>query len=364
MNKNKPKEININGKIYKLECVWNDDTHLEEGKNWSNKKEFIKYLSSIQIILDNNETYIYDETIKNNCLLCDAASITTKQYKFKKYIWEDGLVHYIKKHNIKPSEGFIDTIYNVNLSRVIKNNNIKLVGIVSAKNLKHIKVNSNQLLILDALMNHGGYKRKYLNSNSYKYSEHAGILDINNTTVDRIIVSADISRIDLDDDEIFMPNDISNIANYEYIFHTHPPTPKPGGRAKTGVLYEFPSFSDVLHFIDNFNDGKILGSLIVSPEGLYNIHTTYRNKNKLVVDENKFFKTWSNAFDNIQEKAIKKYGTDFSTEKFFSIIAQDFTFIDNFNNYLQNYNISIDFYPRINLNNMWIIDTIYLPIYS
>ena len=40
---------------------------------------------------------------------------------------------------------------------------------------------------------------------------------------------------------------------YQYLFHTHPPTPKPGGRAGEGIVYEFPSIGDILHFIDHFN---------------------------------------------------------------------------------------------------------------
>ena len=383
MQKYKPNEININKKIYKLECVWRNNTNTNtrdindmpypvpvEGSEWSNRKKFIKYLEFIQNIIRNNAIYIDSSVEHQDCGLCGASSVTTMHYKYNFFIWEDGLLHYMHKHSVKPSESFIDMIYNINMKHLLKNVDLKIVGEMIEHNntnlsAKHIKIDTNQLLILDALMNHGGYKQKYLDNNTYKYSEHSGILDISNTHVDKIIVSADISRIDLDDDEIFLPNDMSNIKNYEYIFHTHPPTPRPGGRAETGVLYEFPSFSDILHFIENFNDSKIIGSLVVTPEGLYNIHTIFQNKNKIDINQNKLFKSYARVFDDIQDKAIKKYGTDFNKKTFYTVIAQDMTYINILNTFLQHYSLIIDYYPRVqNTNNKWIIDTIYLPLYA
>ena len=53
------------------------------------------------------------------------------------------------------------------------------------------------------------------------------------------------------------------------MFHTHPPTPFPGSRVVDGILYEFPSISDIYHFADHFNAGETQGSLIIAPEGMY-----------------------------------------------------------------------------------------------
>ena len=72
-----------------------------------------------------------------------------------------------------------------------------------------------------------------------------------------------------------MPNNVEDMFNYEYIFHTHPPTPRPGGRVNVGIVYELPSIGDVLHFIDHFNDGKISGSIVITSEGIYNIRHYY-----------------------------------------------------------------------------------------
>ena len=67
------------------------------------------------------------------------------------------------------------------------------------------------------------------------------------------------NRVDKGDSEIYMPNNVDDMYNYEYMFHTHPPTPKPGGRADVGIMYELPSIGDLLHFIDdNSEDVKLL----------------------------------------------------------------------------------------------------------
>ena len=60
---------------------------------------------------------------------------------------------------------------------------------------------------------------------------------------------------------------------------------------------------------------------------------------------------------------IDKYGTDFTTYIFYSKIANDMTFIDKINVLLHEYNLHIDFFPRIKEKNRWIIDTLYLPVY-
>ena len=54
-------------------------------------------------------------------------------------------------------------------------------------------------------------------------------------------------KLNREDEDILLPIDLPDIKDYEYIFHTHSPTPFPGSRAVDGVLYEFPSISDIYH---------------------------------------------------------------------------------------------------------------------
>jgi len=66
-------------------------------------------------------------------------------------------------------------------------------------------------------------------------------------------------------------------------------------------------------------------------------------------------------FNKIQKKAVTTYGTNFSTNKFYSVIAQDTSFIEKMNTVLNSYDLQIDFYPRKrDIKGKWIIDTVFL----
>ena len=191
-------------------------------------------------------------------------------------------------------------------------------------------------------MNHGGYIKRYSddskNKYRYRFSEHAGILDFKGNFLEKIIVSGKTNRKEAGDDEIFLPQNLPENFEYEYLFHTHPPTPKPGGRVSDGILYEFPSIGDILHFIDHYNDGKTIGSIVITPEGLYNIRKLKLDKNKININENKLFKQYINLSDQVQNKAIKKYSEKFNTYTFYSKISQDKSYINIINNFLKNIN--------------------------
>jgi hypothetical protein len=234
-------------------------------------------------------------------------------------------------------------------------------------NLKYMKLDRNQLMILDALMRHGGYNKKYIdpkNKKIYRYSEHAGLLDFNSSGLEKIIISGRTTRVDKDDNEIYMPSNLHDALDYEYIFHTHPPTPKPGGRVDDGVLYEFPSISDIFHFISHFNRGETQGSIVITPEGMYNIRAIKPDMDEININENQLFSRLRRTMKNVQDNAIKKYGTSFDTSYFYSVIAQDKSYIDTVNQVLSNYHLYIDFFPREKDDRgKWILNTVYLPIY-
>ena len=371
----------INNKIYKLEMIWRcskEDKskdmngkiypYPEEEKTWSGQSQFLTRLNEIQTYLENQSNNIILEDKKcKNCLLCDTESIITKRYNIGNYIWDNGMYHYVEKHNIKPSENFIEKIFNYEIEESI--NSIKLLGRIQFKDeIKYLKLDKNQIMILDALMKHGGYNKKYYDidkKNIARYSEHAGFFQINNKTIRNIIVSGNTIRVDKGDDEIFLPMSTTDAYDYEYIFHTHPPTPKPGGRVTDGILYEFPSIGDILHFIDHFNDGKTIGSLVMTPEGLYNIRNIEQIKKQIKIDENIFYNDVRKIFKTVQQAAIEKYGEKFSTYTFYSQIAQDTSYISEVNDVLNKYNIIIDFYSRVkDFRGSWIIDTIYIPLYK
>lgn len=341
-----------------------------EGKEWGYKQQFINRLTHVELILRNNNKImkIDENIVQKKCLLCDDNITANYTYKFGKYIWQDILLHYIDKHNIKPEEEFMDFIYFNKLNMPINlTTNISLERI-STNKLKHIKISRNQLLILDALLEHGGYTKKYSDpkkSNIFRYSEHSGLFNLNKRELQKIVVSGNTNRVDLGDDEIYMPQNIEDMYKFEYIFHTHPPTPKPGGRAEFGIIYELPSIGDILHFIDHFNDGKVSGSLVITAEGLYNIRKLNLTKDKILVDEDKLYQEYISISKKIQHKCLNKYGDNFTRNQFYSKIAQDIELINEINIIVNNYNINIDYIPRIrDSHKKWIIDTVYLPVYK
>jgi len=365
--------IRNNKKLYFI-CSWvdkNDKTTDSEGKKfpvpnvgekWMYSNDFSNKLKILEKVLLSSNKFLKFEN-KKKCLLCNKSS-STGTYKLDKYIWENNLSHYIEEHNIKPPEEFIDFIFFSRFNNILKIES----RIIDDKNKRFIKINRNQLLILDALLEHGGYSQKYgdlKNKNVFRYSEHSGLFDFNSNRLQKIVVLGNTTRVDKGDNEIFMPNNVDDMFNYEYMFHTHPPTPKPGGRAEYGVIYELPSIGDILHFIDHYNDGKVSGSVVITSEGLYNIRNKNLSTDKIIIDEDALFIEYNKISRQIQHIGIKEYGDSFTTEEFYSKIAQDIKLINKINDILNNFDLHVDFMPRIqNEKKQWILDTIYLPIYK
>lgn len=381
-----------------------------------------------------------------NCLICAKKNIDTKQFYYDNWLWGNGSIHYIKTHNVEPSVQFKDFIYNVlfsdletDLSKALDighlcdpnsdrdgyvlYKNARCLGLLSNKNnkndtttehsnrgkkycrsirqikaksiLERVKINNvefvklekNKILILDALLFSGGKFKKYTDpydKNIKRYSEHAGFLDFDNGSLQKIVVSGQTDRVNEKDNEIYLPKDMDEMFDYEYIFHTHPPTPRPGGRVDIGIIYEVPSCGDILHFIDHYNEGNVVGSLVITPEGLYNIRRYYsddeligRLKTKkmnanndvnniehdaIIIDDDELYDDYRKIFKKIQKDAITLYGDDFSTETFFSEIAQNMTYITRMNHSLNRHHINIDYYPRKKDGRYWYINTVYLKI--
>lgn len=365
----------LNGNLYNLIGFWKKNKtdnsvdsngvsfeYPQEHQTWSGQSQFIEHLKNIEQCMNEFEPKKVIPYSKNTkCLLCKD-NLNNNRYIYDNFMWSSTLIHYIEKHNYEPPRFFIDSLFSTNVCN--KNKYIQLQGRVVSNKKTFLKLEKNQLMILDALMKHGGYNKKYHDmgsKNIVRYSEHAGFFDIRNNIVQNIIVSGNTLRVDRGDEEIFLPMNTPDTFKYEYIFHTHPPTPKPGGRAKLGILYEFPSLGDIFHFIDHHNEGNVIGSMVMTPEGLYNIRNNTNNKIK--INEEKFYVHIKKIFRETQQQALKKYGSNFTTYKFYSVIAQDDSFIDNINLELNKYGLFIDFFPREkDFKGSWIVDTIYIPL--
>lgn len=207
--------------------------------------------------------------------------------------------------------------------------------IFSIEKNQYIKIKRNQLLILDALLDDGGNKIYKGKNKKYFYSEHFGMLDFNKKGLDKLIISAKSERIDEDDDDIYFPGDVKEAFEYEFIFHTHPPT---AGltRVKDGILYEFPSIHDIYYFSDLYNKGKTQGSIIIAPEGLYIICTKDNKKIKYPKSE-KVFNNMINKLLEIQDIAINEYGININADLYYKKIIQNKKYIKMYNEMINKY---------------------------
>jgi hypothetical protein len=375
-----------NKQIYKIEGIWrkNIDINIEidldinkvpfpypnENKYKWEKKELLNKLYKIEEILIKKKNFkLVNYKKGSKCIFDNIKNINTKLFYINNNYWSDGLYHYIYYHNYKPSDEFINMILNIDIKKNIKTGKNILVNIPALTQIKHkrkyLKITKNQLMIMDALMKHGSSNKKYNdNDNKYKYSEHAGLIDFNDKGVESIIISGKTSRIDKNDDEIYLPENMLKTYEYEYIFHTHPATPYPGSRTKDGILFEFPSVNDILHFIEHYNNGKTQGSIVITPEGIYLIRKNIFDEKQITINNiNKIYNKIHSYMDKLQENAIHKYGK-INTYIYYSKIAQDTYYINKLNTLLNKYDIHIDYKPRIrNSKGVWILDTIFVPIF-
>ena len=384
--------LTINNKEYKLEFfnvnksdrIWPIKDNFVKVLNRVNKMIGVKkhlYLSSSKetdyekIISDaindiNPDIGIYIKKNKSSkCPICGKNDIQKGFYVHGDNIWESGGVHYIENHGFIPSKSFVEFIYLKGVNIKSSKNN-RLIGTFNLPNGDHngsfVKLSSNQLLIIDALMENGGRTKKYIDDKGlkYRYSEHSGVLDFNGNYLDRIIVSGNTTRTDDEDDTIFLPENMKGEKNYKYMFHTHPPTPKPGGRMKDGILYEFPSVDDIDNYVEKSINGNVIGSIILAPEGLYNIRHSDHTK-RIRSTRNTISKDAEYILDNVQEKAIKKYETKTVSKDFFHrVVSNNKRYINSINEYLHKHNLHIDYFPRMkSRSDKWVMGDIYLPIH-
>ena len=126
----------------------------------------------------------------------------------------------------------------------------------------------------------------------------------------KVSVFIPIDDIDKEDPLIYQPKNCLETLKSDYIFHTHPKTPYIGSRIKNGIIYEFPSISDIIHFVDHHNNGKLLGSLVITPEGLYIIHKYYFNREKIKVDIDILIDKLYDIYHECYQESMQYYHAD------------------------------------------------------
>lgn len=329
-------------------------------QSWVNRTHFIRRLGHVEGIIKSKSLP------DHKCLICHQ-KIEDAEFKINNMFWYRNLSHYLEKHDVRPTEDFEHRIFMYRTDNTGEKKKMRLNSRVIQKyGLHYIKIEGNQLSILDALLINGGVTKFHDGDDPdiLRFAEHSGMLDFDRMQLERIIISGKPGRVDDDDNNIFLPSNDPSMLDYEYMFHTHPPTPNPGSRAIDGILYEFPSIGDLFHFIDFHKRGAIQGSLVITPEGLYNVHRHPFNNQPLDIDEEKFFDDTKIAYDKVLMDSYSKYGYRFTPDEFFERIASDRKWINELNKTLNKYSLHIDYYPRSkDKANNWTIGTVYLPVY-
>lgn len=338
--------------------------------------------------MDNNNKYIYTNSNileklikfiinksnkknkKNNCPFCNEKFnfVYTCKYKNVSININESDLHIFNFHNM----------INTNLYKKISTT--KFIDF----NIEWCLMTTNQLNILDGLYEVGSnqiYIEKNKNISQSKisrFSEHSGFVYFEKNKVSNInIISG--TRVEPSDPTIYMPKNCLEALEVNYVFHTHPKTPYIGSRIKGGIVYEFPSISDIIHFIEHHNNGKLLGSIVVAPEGVYIIRKNNFNRKNISVDYDIMINELEEIFTLCYNDSYLKYSSiNYNKYKlndeiklpetiFYNKISKNYDYIDKINKVLAKYDIFIDYFARTYFDktdftsNQWIFDDIYLP---
>lgn len=322
-------------------------------------QKILKKASHNRILKNKNHLRRIDLVKVNNNTKCSKCKIKYI-YQLQNIIWDNCLIHKIEYHQRYPSEYFMKII----LGTIIINNLIINPPLIIDKNMrskiKYILLQYNHLLIIDALMKQGSFPR-YENNDRYIYSEHSGVIKIDNDKVDEIIIATDTNRTDAKDNNIYLPHNNELFEKHSILFHTHPNTKILAGRMSEGIVYEFPSANDVFNFMKYYNEGTAIASIIIAPEGTYVIRPI-KLIPEFTIDDILFYQL-KNHILKLEESAVKTFKSKsdlHNPDIFHSIIGSDFTYIQQYNDFLSDYNIYVEYYPRIKKNGEWCLRDIYL----
>lgn len=327
----------------------------------------------------------------NECPICKKKFNLEYIYKSKKNnikIYENQ-IHLFTHHNIIDSKFYKKICNELIIDYFDKSNN----DVISPnKSDTHINIgiswsilNTNGLNIIDGLYEIGSnqiYIEKNKNLSESKisrFSEHSGFIYFEKKKISSITVITG-SRVEPSDPLIFMPTNCLEALKVDYIYHTHPKTPYIGSRIKSGIVYEFPSISDIIHFVEHHNNGKLLGSIIIAPEGIYIIRKNNFDRNPIHIDydimiselEEIFMECYNDSYSkysNINYRELKVNGEIKLPDKFFyEEVSTNYEYINKINLVLKKYDLFIDYYARVLFDKpkiytkKWIFDDIYVPL--
>lgn len=307
---------------------------------------------------------------KNHCPVCNEVFDCEFMFNCKKkdIKIQKNILHLLKIHNL------IDSTFYKKISKLK----------IPSDNIDYCLLSTNGLNIIDGLYEigseriYGDINKTVKESKNLRNSEHFGFIYFKDNRIDKITVLNNY-RVDKADPLIYMPAETLESLKVNYLFHTHPTTPYIGSRIKDGIIYEFPSISDIIHFIEHHNNGKLIGSLVFAPEGTYIIKKNTFNRKKIKVDYDILIDNLEDIMIECYTDSINKYSyLDYNSlkinnqikipdNKFYELVANNYEYINKINDLLIKYDLFIEYYARILLNDpvlniyKWIIPDIYIP---
>jgi hypothetical protein len=311
--------------------------------------------NKIDFIKNNAKIKKFNSQICNECNKIFNQKFVFNKFKFTSYQYHQFIYH--SKINPILYENLCKlNIDNINYSfSLLHSNNINIIDGIYEEGSYNIFINKNKNLF---------------NTDKFNFSEHSGFIIFNADIVDKVVV-LNSYRTDKEDPTIFLPRNNIEALSVHYIFHTHPKTPELFSRfINDNILYEFPSLNDIYHFIDHHNRGILNGSLVITPEGIYNIRKKNFNEKKIIIDEDIFDNLMNDVFLDCYKKSYDKYyKIKFNENNFYKHIATNLEFLKKINSVLEKFDITIDYICRVKskkINNdyktKWIIPNFYLPI--
>lgn len=262
-----------------------------------------------------------------------------------------------------PSDTFFRFITNLRIDRGIINPPIVFLSADLAK-VRYVPVTRACLLLIDSALMSGSQKR-YPSPDGTKmlYSEHSGILKVTDRRVVGIEFSLDSTRMDDADADIYLPANNEVMNQGLFLFHTHPFTDGYGGRLHRHIVYEIPSSGDLYNFVKYRNSGFAQASFIAAPEGVYIIRPLVHRRFELPLDAHDAI---NRTVTDLEEEAMSRCkGLDLTdADTFHQHVSADRRCINQFNRYLSQYNLFVEYYPRVKEADTWklpLVSLVYLP---
>lgn len=291
-------------------------------------------------------------------------------YMLDDIVWTGQLLHYIEFHNYVPAPPFEKMLASIRYNELgmltfhvpmedildlYRKQRADLDGVVIVQGKREkILITQDQLRLLDSLFIHSS--EKMLNNKDYE--ETMAYMDFQHKSLEHIKVKVNRKYMFKGEDQQLFFHNINEVdaIDYEFMVHTHPLTPDLETRIEQdNIMFDFPSATDIISFIGMSSKHQAQGSIVIAIEGLYVIRAL-RDLSVVLLDKNEFQWEYNMRVYYLNERAIDThYDEKFSIERFLQKIVHSRQYVDELNTFLRDYNVVIDYHPRVRKNGRYVL---------